>query len=136
METRKRVISQGRLCFRCLDKNHFAAKCTKKCEECSGNHHQLLCDKQNSNNATVSNSVTGKSTILQTVKIIINGKHGPIEANVLFDTGSNISYATTELIKKVSPKWLGSKKLSYAAFGSSLVGKEEVRNIFEIKSKD
>ena len=135
VETRKRVISQGRLCFRCLDKNHFAAKCTKKCEECSGNHHQLLCDKQNSNNATVSNSVTGKSTILQTVKIIINGKHGPIEANVLFDTGSNISYATTELIKKVSPKWLGSKKLSYAAFGSSSVGKEEVRNIFEIKTK-
>ena len=41
---------------------------------------------------------------------------GVIDATVLFDTGSDHSYITTDSVRKVGPEWLDAQPMSYAAF--------------------
>ena len=98
----------------------------------------MLCDKGEVKGDAEFNGVTrsekNKSTLLQTAKVVLPGKNGPVEANIRFGNGSNSSYATSKLIGKVRPKWIGSRKLSYSSFGSSCAGKEKVYNVFEINT--
>ena len=38
-----KAILEAKVCFRCLDRNHFARMCKAKCSYCKGKHHQLCC---------------------------------------------------------------------------------------------
>ncbi|XP_037775537.1 uncharacterized protein LOC119572501 [Penaeus monodon] len=66
------------------------------------------------------NVLTKTSCVLQTARVKVYGDSGICcEATLLFDTGSDRSYVSSNFVKKVKPKWVSSETVSYAAFGGS-----------------
>ena len=54
---------------------------------------------------------------------------------VLFDTGSDRSYVSSRLVKRVEPEWVGTQPISYSVFGTDHGGKSELRNLFHVNLK-
>ena len=157
---RKDKIRAAGLCYRCIGKGHLANRCREKCARCNGNHHLLLCTgnspnrepvkqtdvkqtdtKQTSSTSSGSVSHTGVSNasvntrqrvLLQSARVTARGQRGFTEATVLFDTGSDRSYVSSELVNKINPEWVGSQQVAYAAFGCNKPGKSALRNVFQV----
>ena len=51
---------------------------------------------------------------------------------VIFDTGSDRSYVSSRLVKRVEPEWVGTQPISYSAFGTDHGGKGELRNLSHV----
>ena len=50
-------------------------------------------------------SVLGKGcTVLPTARVVVHDSNGPVEAIVLFDSGSDRSYVSSSLVRKVGAK--------------------------------
>ena len=59
-----------------------------------------------------------KDTVLQTAKVGVEAADGSlITATVVFDTGADRSYVSSQFRKKLRPKLLGHDWVSYGAFG-------------------
>ena len=70
--------------------------------------------------------------LLKSVRVKVHGRAGSVEAVVLFDTGADRSYITTDIVRKVSPEWVDTQPHSYAAFGSGKPSVNELRHIFNV----
>ncbi len=58
--------------------------------------------------------------VLQTAKVKVGtGKGNSVQVTVLFDTGSDRSYVSSSLVKRVKPTWLKSEPICYSAFGNN-----------------
>ncbi|XP_037778187.1 uncharacterized protein LOC119574962 [Penaeus monodon] len=80
------------------------------------------------------NVLTKTSCVLQTARVKVYGDSGICcEATLLFDTGSDRSYVSSNFVKKVKPKWVSSETVSYAAFGGSKSHPGKQSNIFDLK---
>lgn len=159
LDERHAKVKQLGLCFRCLNKNCFSKMCKRFCtnEGCeNGRHHALLCKKKfgdkivqscqsgsqikdsaNDENpalALMSARSHHSSVFMQMAKVPVVTNTGKIEmANVLFDTGSNKTYVSSEFVRKINPKWEGCEPVSYVAFGSKETGPRTMRNIFTVQ---
>ena len=58
-----------------------------------------------------------KCTLLPTATVDVMTVTGPVKAQLIFDTGSDRSYVSERLRKKVGGQWKGSVEMTYAAFG-------------------
>ena len=77
-----------------------------------------------------------KRVILQTTDVTASGCTGKSGIfTLLFDTGSDRSYVSSRLVKRVEPEWVGTQQISYSAFGTDLGGKSELRNLFHVNLK-
>ena len=77
-----------------------------------------------------------KRVILQTTDVTASGCTGKSGIfTVLFDTGSDRSYVSGRLVKRVEPEWVGTQQLSYSAFGTDHGRKSELRNLFHVNLK-
>ena len=74
-------------------------------------------------------------TVLQTAKVEIYGKQGIVNATLMFDTGSDRSYVSSEFVKRVKPDWVSAEPITYSAFGGGKSPKGSMRNIFDLKIK-
>ena len=70
--------------------------------------------------------------LLQSVRVKVHGVGGVVDATVLFDTGSDHSYITTDLVRNVGLEWLDAQPMSYAAFGTGKPSVSELRNIYNV----
>ena len=53
-------------------------------------------------------------TILQTAKVSIMGSNGiPIEARALFDSRSDHTYVSSNIVTKCEPEWISSQPIVY-----------------------
>ena len=157
-EERKEKIRENNLCFKCLFPGHIASKCTvvPVCPICNGKHNKLCCRKfvgkssplpnkltpENDENETMvkvlennTSNVTlvhdNKNVFFQLARVQVQGQDGkPIWTNIFFDSGSDHTYVTKNLVRKLSPEFLGTTYLSYAPFGGGKTQPEE-RNIFK-----
>jgi hypothetical protein len=143
------LLRKKGLCFRCLRRGHLADSCSLKCTRCQGNHNFLLCkaDKLSSadlkeksvDTATTTVSHTGlatvvnKSVLMQVVPVLVKGCNGLVKANVLFDSGSDRSYVSSGLVRRVRPSFKGSESVSYATFGSSKASRGQLRNVYSLE---
>ena len=76
------------------------------------------------------------TVLLQVLKINVSGENGKIfEANALFDTGSDRTYMTENLVDKISPKWLMSQQVASATFGDKKPGTVLPRNLYSVHMK-
>ena len=141
-------LREVHVCFRCLFVSHSRGdhdfgNCNRKCSSCSGKHHPILCDNTNTDKHTSSSvnisassfsasSVTHTDTLLQTIEVSVRGRGGRSKAVILFDTGSNRSYITEELVGKIKPDWVENCVLSYASFGSVSNSKPTQREIYDV----
>ena len=83
-------------------------------------------------NNVLSPSGARTRVLLQSVRVKVHGVGGVVDATVLFDTGSDRSYITTDLVRKVGPEWLDAQPMSYAAFGTGKPSVSELRNIYNV----
>ena len=89
-----------------------------------------------SNSNVQSNSENSKRVILQTADGTASGCTGKSGiVSVLFDTGSDRSYLSSRLVKRVEPEWVGTQPIAYSAFGTDHGGKSELRNLFHVNLK-
>ena len=75
----------------------------------------------------------GSRTLFQTAEVVVSGR-GNVTATLLFDSGSDHTYVTSSLVRKVQPKFLTSKKIGYAPFGGGKTRPVD-RNVYEIVTK-
>ena len=54
----------------------------------------------------------------------------------MFDTGSDRSYVTQDLVNRVKPKWVDSEPVAFASFGSGKPSKTDLRHIFSVNLQD
>ena len=85
----------------------------------------------------VSNQVTplkGIHTCLQICNARILKRHGESYqvVNIMLDSGSDRSYATSTLIKKVKPIRLGQVNVAFNSFGNEHTSKQKIRSIFTL----
>ena len=77
-----------------------------------------------------------KRVLLQTTDVTASGCTGKSGIfTLLFDTGSDRSYVSSRLVKRVEPEWVGTQPISYSAFGTYHGGKSELRNLFHVNLK-
>ena len=82
---------------------------------------------------TVSAAESQTSVLMQTVQVTARGRGGVTEAVILFDTGSDRSYISKDLVDRVGPEWLGSEALAYAAFGTDATSSVKERNVYNVQ---
>ena len=58
------------------------------------------------------------SVALQFARVTVRGCRGITEATVMFDMGSDRSFVSDELVKKIQPQWVDSEPVAFASFGS------------------
>ncbi|RLC02304.1 MAG: hypothetical protein DRI57_30215, partial [Deltaproteobacteria bacterium] len=63
--------------------------------------------------------------------VYVTGDKGTVKVNLLFDSGSDTTYVTTSLVKRLGLKWLTSANLKYSVFGGGK-SSECTRNVFEL----
>jgi len=142
---RKEILQKNNRCFICLKTGHGANNCfkTKKCRNCDGKHHQLICaridtpavDQRNPNRnenlkesqnesttvttTTTANSMTKGTVLLQTASCMaVNGSNS-IPVRVLFDNGSQRSYISLSVSSRLNLKPVKSENLCINTFGDA-----------------
>ena len=81
-------------------------------------------------------SASHASIALQFARVTVHGSQGVTEATVMFDTGSDRSYVTQDLVNRVKPKWVDSEPVAFASFGSGKPSKTDLRHIFSVNLQD
>ena len=81
-------------------------------------------------------SASHPSVALQFARVTLHGSQGVTEATVMFDTGSDRSYVTQDLVNRVKPKWVDSEPVAFASFGSGKPSKTDLRHIFSVNLQD
>ena len=81
-------------------------------------------------------SVSHPSVVLQFARVTVHGSQGVTEATVMFDTGSDRSIVTQDLVNRVKPKWVDSEQVAFASFGSGKPSKTDLRHIFSVNLQD
>ena len=133
VNTRREMLLKARRCFLCLKLGHKVKECPsdRKCRRCGGAHHQTLCFKGNqdvqtvkeeaSRNTITTATVAGRKTVLlQTAKAYVYGEdeNNKTEIFILFDGGSQRSYVTDNLKKKLHLKAENVEMINLNTFGS------------------
>ena len=159
MPERRERVQQAGLCFLCLMPGHIAKYCSKRCSVCQGKHSELFCfqsqpqsknrsvsganpggaptsSRQNvSENASLScvdrkNQCEKSHVVLPTAKVNVQGSKGVVSARLVLDSGSQRTFVSESLVRRVGAEFLGSKRVSYAAFGGSK--SDEDRGVYKL----
>ena len=141
-EERKSILRKSKRCFNCLLIGHNANTCRneKKCRHCEGKHHQSICSseksvpkKENNQTETKPNEESknefcgittlrvgkGTSVLLQTARAnAVNGSTS-VPVRILFDTGSQRSYVTNNVITKLRLTPIKRETLNLNTFGNN-----------------
>lgn len=100
------------------------------------------CIEQNGETVSTVSSVgigvtKSESTVFRTVipvaRVCVHGLKGVTEATLLFDSGSDRTYVSSDLVKRVGPQFEGTEALGFAAFGGNVSGTGVVRNKYSLK---
>jgi hypothetical protein len=91
--------------------------------------------------ATASHSLLSNSrvsdsdmrTILPIAKVRVKGENGFTEASLLFDSGSDRSYVSSQLVKRVRPKWAHEEPIQFASFGGGTSGQGKLHNVYALQ---
>ena len=151
VKARQDMVFKARLCFRCLGRNHIARVCDELCGNCGGRHHQTLCYKQLENkegseqDASVNSEGKQQSEpvnvltvchdsfksvpLLPIAKVKVRGVNDSWHvANLLFDSGSDRSFVTHDIVRLAKPKWMRNCEASFSTFGGHKLGSKS--NVF------
>ena len=142
------ILIRGGRCFNCLRPHHRAKDCNshKKCRHCHKKHHQSICDQVHPPDSvkppevleTINNtSNVARSSglvLLQTARAMASGKESGASVNIriLFDTGSQRSYVTEALCRRLRLKPVKKERLHLNTFGE-LAFKDKTCDLVQIR---
>ena len=63
--------------------------------------------------------VESNHVVLPTAYVNVHGAKGVVSARLVFDSGSQRTFVSRSLVRKIGAEYLGTKRVSYAAFGGS-----------------
>ncbi|XP_053387257.1 uncharacterized protein LOC128551020 [Mercenaria mercenaria] len=133
---RMNIVKKNKLCLNCLGA-HKLSDCRSrfKCKKCSKRHHTSICTGSESTstetptnqqcNAKETDSVVSHSTqtistgtvLLKTAVSTVKSTSISFPANILFDEGSQSSFITESMARKLEIKPTGKETLSLSGFG-------------------
>ena len=141
LKERKNVLRKQERCFLCLKRGHIAKFCDQssvKCRHCSSrHHHSSLCSQIERNstdtgdqrqvNSTIKSTTTSfidsnTSVLLQTARVLVANPENPehkIHARLIFNTGSQRSYVSTNLRDKLQCPTVKTETLLIKTFGKT-----------------
>lgn len=153
VQQRKELIKGASVCYVCLKGRHLARDCrsSRKCKQCQGAHHELLCNSEGNSTASAPTVAGGSrapsrqpsppprrngtssvdmsnvggrpEVLLQTILVhMIKPDGNRIKVRALFDSGSSYSYVLKETAKEAGMKPLRHERVTHLTFG----GREEV----------
>ena len=140
IKERKNILLKAKRCFNCLRVGHIVKDCRspRGYLKCKGRHHQSICnasrryettevkiivaqDEAKADNTTVTATTKhDEKVLLQTATAYVYGrnKEERVEVKLLYDNGSQRTYLTEELKKRLSLEAEGSEQLNLNTFGS------------------
>ena len=126
IEKKLEALKECHACFRCFKTTHPRRLCKEKapCKHCKlSNHHHLLCRKQTSQVTTAVSLGTHHSESGSSVLPIVQVKpykHRENNVTVFFDGGSEATYITHDMIKRLhARKVFGPIDLGVTVMGNS-----------------
>lgn len=115
-------------CYNCLGENHSANDCRfkRKCRHCGifGQHNRALCPSKVGDQDATKMLYTNEDsaiTVLQTCTVQVHDTEDSSRCavgRVLLDCGSQRSYITAEMVKKLKLRTLEENRLSVFTFGA------------------
>lgn len=130
---RMKILREENRCFLCLKSGHRMSNCrrSRSCRVCSKKHHHAICNQDTqknfvkANNDDISTNTTTNvansklCVVLQTAKAVVNSprERQCVQARILFDSGSQRSYVTEGLRKKLKAPTVRSETLNLNTFG-------------------
>ena len=69
---------------------------------------------------------------MQSKRINIRGAKGSFAVTVIFDTGSDRTYVTEEVVRLVGLEYVFREPVAVSAFGNSAAGSPEVRSVYSV----
>lgn len=147
IEKRKSLLMDAKRCFNCLRIGHISKNCQSnfRCKKCNRRHNTAICDhkadggddkkerKQDAEATTITTATSkGKTNVLlQTARAHVFGedKAKKIAVNILFDGGSQKSYITESLKKRLALKSEKTETINLNTFGSEKSKKQSCESI-------
>ncbi|XP_065061333.1 uncharacterized protein LOC135688421 [Rhopilema esculentum] len=124
LRQRKAILQAAKRCFKCLRVGHVSKDCSfnRKCFNCNGNHNSALCNKdeqelRQDSSVAMSNVKEKTNVMLQTATAIAYGEDRSKKVT-LFDNGSQKSFISEELKRKLELKSEITEILNLNTFGS------------------
>uniref|UniRef100_A0A914YQH3 Reverse transcriptase domain-containing protein n=1 Tax=Panagrolaimus superbus TaxID=310955 RepID=A0A914YQH3_9BILA len=126
-------------CTKCSGRNHAAESCFAKilCHLCKGNHHTCLCKTNGSTRSSAFITVERKHGMLLTkdVTIINPLTKETTDTVVIFDSGSQQSYVSNEIMEQLKLEKLQDEKIQVVGFGAKSSSYTSSLIKFNIKTK-
>uniref|UniRef100_A0A914XS76 Peptidase aspartic putative domain-containing protein n=1 Tax=Panagrolaimus superbus TaxID=310955 RepID=A0A914XS76_9BILA len=124
----KQLKAQSR-CTQCAGQNHNAQNCAAeiKCRACGGPHRAFLCKKKNdgvwSNKPTTSSNFVSversqSSLLTKEITVLNPNTNESVSTVVIFDSGSQRSYISDDLIKQLKLSTVNHERLNVQGFGA------------------
>ena len=133
-KTRFSILRRKKLCFICFKGGHLSVNCSKfkdyKCETCSAKYNISVCSGQaipvatpaeelQDTNTTLAN-FNNKNILLQTdyAKLSSFNSSKTNDVRIIFDAGSEKTYATNDVKKYLHLPTLGTERIFVNTFGN------------------
>jgi len=140
VDDRQEKLRDKQICCRCLYRHDKSKSCQKHCVDCGGTHHRVLCPpskvEEKHTKSHTGCSLAAKpdtNVVMQVLKLEVRGRNGIVEANVLFDSGADRTYVSSDIVKQIDPEFHRSERLAFCSFGNSQSSKEELRNVYSLE---
>ncbi|XP_042148739.1 uncharacterized protein LOC120844826 [Ixodes scapularis] len=132
LERKKTMLQKHGRCFRCTLVNHMSKNCRRRitCRHCRGRHASTMRDPKFKNGGKKNVAGTAplqlklttetsdqRIVLLQTAEAWASGTKNKAMARVLFDGGSQRSFITEDLSRRLGCKVVGSERLAVGYFG-------------------
>lgn len=137
----KNKIRNHKLCFICFKRNHVAKRCFSHCQKCGQNHNALFCKPVTSKKGVVVNTpepaanvtfcrskLTSKNTVLQTMRVSVNGIH----FTAMLDSGADRSFISSRAVKLIRPALHGRENLNVSVFEAKKPSHESMKNVYAV----
>ena len=137
------------LCFACLGSTHFSRDCKQRCTTCGRRHHVSLCTSGQPKpgkpvyveqpaasgvkdvHVSVNHQNSNVCSAFKTANVKVVGQRGSVNVTLLFDGGSDHTFVTNDLVKKIGSKWVENCTVGFAPFGG---GKSHGnRSVYELQ---
>uniref|UniRef100_A0A914YSH8 Peptidase A2 domain-containing protein n=1 Tax=Panagrolaimus superbus TaxID=310955 RepID=A0A914YSH8_9BILA len=125
-EDKVKQLKIKKCCINCMADDHMANNCSKKdlkCLKCNNPHYSFLCLKSIAGipSKTMLSLNRGQSAMLARKALVSHPSNGTeTEATVLFDSGSQRSYVTKKLMKKLDLPIVNTENLTVTGFGGKV----------------